>query len=61
MSSRSETCPMLPQILACIEGYISSSSIVMVISLSRISATFCLLFSSVCLQNLGGAEKMKLY
>ena len=40
MSRRSDTWPMLPQILACMEGYISSSSIVIVISLSRISATF---------------------
>ena len=50
MSISSETWPRLPQILAWIEGYISTSSIVNVISLSKMSATFCLLASSECLQ-----------
>ena len=53
MSKRSDTWPMLPQILAWMEGYISSSSIVIVISLSRISDTFCRRLSSPgFLQNL---------
>ena len=52
MSMSSLTWPMLPQILACIEGYISTSSMVSVINLSRMWATFWRLWSSAgCLQN----------
>lgn len=43
---------MLPQILAWMEGYISTSSIVNVISLSKMIATLVRLVSSWCLQNL---------
>jgi hypothetical protein len=49
---RIPTCPMLPQILAWMEGYISTSSMVSVISLSKMIATLVRLVSSGCLQNL---------
>lgn len=53
ISINSGTCPMDPQIFAWIDGYISSSSMVKVISFSIIPATcLCLLFSSDGLQNL---------
>ena len=51
ISIKSGTWPSEPHILACIEGYISTSSIVNVINLSRIMATFWRLASSECLQN----------
>merc|ERR1739836_302283 len=47
MSISSDTWPMLPQILAWMEGYISTSSMERVISLSRMCATFCLLAGPV--------------
>ncbi len=47
MSRSSLTLPILLQILAWIDGYMSSSSMVMLMSLSRIMATFCRLFSSL--------------
>lgn len=58
MSISSGTCPMEPQIFAWIDGYISTSSMVKVISFSIMPATcFCLFFSSVGLQNLGRKQR----
>lgn len=50
---------MEPQILACIEGYISTSSMVKSMSFSKICATFCWrLLSSEGLQNLYTMNKI---
>lgn len=45
------TCPKLPHIFACMEGYICFSLMVIVISLSKMAVTRCRLASSLCLQN----------
>lgn len=56
MSINSGTCPIDPHIFACIEGYISTSSIVSDISFSKMNDTCFCRFSSDGLQNLKAAN-----